>query len=96
MLDETGEVYGGVGRNARLRLAAPVTAIGPAASDPATGRSFVRLLATPAQAATLLGWGPPGARQTQLAADTARERWGLPPARAAAIKEIPAEGIRLS
>lgn len=47
VLDETGEVYGGVGPNARLRLAARVTAIGPAAVDPATGRPFARLLATP-------------------------------------------------
>lgn len=96
VLDETGEVHGGVGSNARLRLAARVTAIGSTAVDPATGRPFARLLATPAQAAALLGWGPPGARQSQLAAETARERWGLPTARSAAIEEIPAEGMRLS
>ncbi|WP_406484838.1 NUDIX hydrolase [Streptomyces sp. NBC_01563] len=96
VLDETGDVYGGVGPNARLRLAARVTAIGPAAVDSATGRPFARLLATPAQAAALLGWGPPGARQAQLAVETVRERWGLPTARAAAIEEIPAEGMRLS
>ncbi|MEU8523611.1 NUDIX hydrolase [Streptomyces sp. NPDC048577] len=96
VLDETGEVYGGVGPNARLRLAARVTAIGPAAVDPATGRPFARLLATPAQAAALLGWGPPGARQAQLAVDTAHTRWGLPTAQPAAIEEIPAEGMRLS
>lgn len=96
VLDETGEVYGGVGPNARLRLAARVTGIGPAAVDPATGRSFARLLATPAQAAALLGWGPPGARQAQLAVEAARERWGLPTARATAIEEIPAKGVRLS
>ncbi|MEU2146074.1 MULTISPECIES: NUDIX hydrolase [Streptomyces albovinaceus subgroup] len=96
VLDETGEVYGGVGPNARLRLAARATAVGPAAVDTATGRPFARMLATPAQAAALLGWGPPGERQAQLAAETARERWGLPAARAAAIEEIPAEGMRLS
>ncbi|MFJ6433326.1 NUDIX hydrolase [Streptomyces sp. NPDC091416] len=96
VLDKTGEVYGGVGPNARLRLAARITNIGPAAVDPATGRPFARLLAAPAQAAALLGWGPPGARQAQLAVETARERWGLPTARAAAIEEIPAEGVRLS
>jgi 8-oxo-dGTP pyrophosphatase MutT (NUDIX family) len=96
VLDETGEIYGGVGPNARLRLAARVTAIGPAAVDPATGHPFARLLATPAQAAALLGWGPPGARQAQLAADTAHQRWGLPTARTAVIEEIPAEGMRLS
>ncbi|MEU8954873.1 NUDIX hydrolase [Streptomyces sp. NPDC048518] len=96
VLDETGEVYGGVGPNARLRLAAQAVAVGPAAVDPATGRPFVRLLATPAQAAALLGWGQPGARQAQLAAGTACERWGLPIASPAAIEEIPAEGMRLS
>ncbi|MDQ1066595.1 8-oxo-dGTP pyrophosphatase MutT (NUDIX family) [Streptomyces canus] len=47
VLNETGEVYGGVGPNARLRLAARVTAIGPATADPATGRPFARLLAPP-------------------------------------------------
>ncbi|MER6338109.1 MULTISPECIES: NUDIX domain-containing protein [Streptomyces] len=96
VLDKSGEVHGGMGPNARLRLAARVTAIGPAAVDPATGRPFARLLATPAQTAALLGWGPPGARQARLAADTAHERWGLPAARAAAIVEIPTEGMRLS
>ncbi|MFC8349796.1 hypothetical protein [Streptomyces sp. NPDC057280] len=55
LLDETGEVYGGVGPNARLRLAARVTAIGPEAVDPATGHPFARLLATPGQAVALLG-----------------------------------------
>ncbi|MFD4697355.1 NUDIX domain-containing protein [Streptomyces niveus] len=96
VLDETGEVYGGAGPNARLRLAARVTDIGPAAIDPATGRPFVRLLATPAQAAALLGWGPPGARQAQLAAETACARWGLPIAHPIEIEEVPAEGMRLS
>ncbi|MEV6726612.1 NUDIX hydrolase [Streptomyces xanthochromogenes] len=95
VLDKTGEVYGGVGPNARLRLAARVTAIGPAAVDPATGRTFVRLLTSPTQAAALLGWGPPGARQALLAAQTARERWGLPTAPCAAIEEVPAQGMRL-
>ncbi|GGW40109.1 NUDIX hydrolase [Streptomyces galilaeus] len=96
VLDETGEVYGGVGPNARLRLAARVTGIGPATVDPATGRSFARLLATPTQAAALLGWGPPGARQAQLAAETAQTRWGLPTAHPTEIEEVPAEGMRLS
>ncbi|WP_159052066.1 NUDIX domain-containing protein, partial [Streptomyces niveiscabiei] len=96
VLDETGEVYGGVGPNARLRLAARVTSVGPATLDPATGRPFARLLTTPAQAAALLGWGPPGARQARLAARTARERWGLPAPRPSAVEEIPAEGMPLS
>ncbi|MER7937707.1 MULTISPECIES: NUDIX hydrolase [unclassified Streptomyces] len=96
VLDETGEVYGGLGPNARLRLVARVTAIGPTAVDPATDRPFARLLTAPAQAAALLGWGPPGVRQARLAMEAARERWGLPAARAAAVEEIPAEGMRVS
>ncbi|MEV0778441.1 NUDIX hydrolase [Streptomyces sp. NPDC050428] len=96
VLDETGEVYGGVGPNARLCLAARVTDIGPAVIDPATGHPFVRLLATPAQTAALLGWGPPGARQAQLAAETACARWGMPTAHPTEIEEVPAEGMRLS
>ncbi|MDX2680056.1 NUDIX hydrolase [Streptomyces soliscabiei] len=96
VLDETGEVYGGVGPNARLRLAAQVTAIGPAAVDPATGHPFARLLVSPVQAAALLGWGPPGERQARLAAETARERWALPTAGRTRIEEVPVEGMRLS
>lgn len=45
--DATGEVYGGIGECARLRLAAPIAAIGPSTIDTATGRRFARLLATP-------------------------------------------------
>ncbi|MFH8978629.1 NUDIX domain-containing protein [Streptomyces sp. NPDC017890] len=96
VLDETGEVYGGVRPHARLRLAARVTAIGPATVDPANGHPPRPAARHPAQAAALLGRGPPGARQAQLAADTARERWGLPTAHAAVIDEIRAEGMRLS
>ncbi|MFI7382804.1 NUDIX domain-containing protein [Streptomyces sp. NPDC049813] len=95
VLDETGAVYGGTGPNARLRLAARVTAVGPAAADPATDRTVARLLTTPAQAAALLGWGPAGARQAQLAAALAHDRWGLPVARPTTVEEIPDEGLRL-
>ncbi|MFE1783351.1 NUDIX domain-containing protein [Streptomyces sp. NPDC059506] len=90
--DATGAVYGGTGPCARLRLAAPVTAVGPAAPDPATGRTFARLLATPAQAADLLGWGDRGHRQAELAARTAAERWGIPSAPPVPVAEIPAGG----
>ncbi|WP_245766827.1 NUDIX hydrolase [Streptomyces colonosanans] len=58
VLDETGEVYGGVGPNARLRLAARVTAIGPATIDPATGHRLARLLATPHPGSRPPGMGP--------------------------------------
>lgn len=87
--DATGEVYGGIGACARLRLAARVTAVGPSAVDPALGRRLVRLLATPEQAAALLGWGAQGYEQARLAARTAHARWGIPLAAPAPITELP-------
>ncbi|ONK13190.1 NUDIX hydrolase [Streptomyces sp. MP131-18] len=90
--DETGEIYGGIGPCARLRLAAPVTEIGPAAVDPATGRTFARLLASPDQAAALLGWGDQGFQQAALAAGTAAQYWGIPTPAPGPITELPAAG----
>ncbi|MFD7919653.1 NUDIX domain-containing protein [Streptomyces sp. NPDC059740] len=86
--DATGEVYGGIGPCARLRLAAPVTTVGPGGVDPATGRTFARLLATPDQAAALLGWGETGYRQAELAARCAHERWGIPHAVLGPVTEL--------
>ncbi|MFJ2272231.1 NUDIX domain-containing protein [Streptomyces sp. NPDC087849] len=91
--DATGDVYGGIGECARLRLAAPITAVGPSATDPASGRQFARLLAAPEQAAALLGWGDQGYQQAAQAARLAHERWGIPPAAPSPITELPAEGI---
>ncbi|MFF9481585.1 NUDIX domain-containing protein [Streptomyces sp. NPDC014733] len=86
--DATGAVYGGIGECARLRLAAPVTAVGPASADPATGRHFARLLASPQQAAALLGQGAQGRQQAALAARIAHERWGIPHATPAPVTEL--------
>ncbi|MFF9074666.1 NUDIX domain-containing protein [Streptomyces sp. NPDC014872] len=91
--DATGEVYGGIGPCARLRLMAPVTAVGPAGVDPATGRVFARLLATPDQAAALLGWGESGYQQAELAARWAQERWGIPRAAAGPVTELRATHV---
>ncbi|WP_326742730.1 NUDIX hydrolase [Streptomyces sp. NBC_01768] len=91
--DATGDVYGGIGECARLRLAAPITGVGPSTIDPASGRLFARLLATPAQAAALLGWGDQGYQQAAQAARLAHERWGIPLAAPCPITEIPGEGI---
>ncbi|WP_326812381.1 NUDIX hydrolase [Streptomyces scopuliridis] len=91
--DATGDAYGGIGPCARLRLAAPVTAVGPAAVDPATGRMFARLLATPDQAAGLLGWGETGYQQAELASRLAEDRWGPPRPVPTPITELPATGL---
>ncbi|MFF5969932.1 NUDIX domain-containing protein [Streptomyces sp. NPDC012769] len=50
-------------RCARVRFAAVLTSLGPAPVDPATGRTYVRILATPEQALELFDWGPPAAEQ---------------------------------
>ncbi|GAA2663746.1 NUDIX hydrolase [Streptomyces lunalinharesii] len=91
--DTTGGVDGGPGSCARLRLAAPVTEIGAVATDPATGRTFARLLATPEQAAALLGWDEQVLQQAELAARVAHTRWGIPRATPSAITELPKEGF---
>ncbi|MFF2963278.1 hypothetical protein ACFVT1_31145 [Streptomyces sp. NPDC057963] len=77
----------------RLRWAAPITAVGPSAIDPASGRRYARLLATPEQAAALLGWGDQGCQQAAQAARLAHEQWGIPLAAPSPITDIPAEGI---
>jgi 8-oxo-dGTP pyrophosphatase MutT (NUDIX family) len=91
--DTAGTAYGGSGPCARIRFAAPVTHIGPAAPDPATGHTSVRLLATPEQAAALLGFGDIGHAQASLAAPLATERWGIPAAAPGPVTEIPAGGM---
>ncbi|MCC0575261.1 hypothetical protein [Streptomyces californicus] len=48
---------------ARLRYAAPLTRLGPPPVDPATGRTHIRLLATPEQALELFDWGSTAADQ---------------------------------
>ncbi|MDT0323050.1 NUDIX hydrolase [Streptomyces millisiae] len=92
LYDETGATYGGIGPCARLRLAAPVTEIGPATVDPATGRTFARLLASPEQAAALLGWGDLGFQQAAHAAHAAAQHWGIPTPAPSPITELPQTG----
>ncbi|OEV03754.1 NUDIX hydrolase [Streptomyces nanshensis] len=91
--DAAGAVYDQPGPCARLRLAAPVTRIGPAAEDPATGRTCARLLATPEQAAALLGFGDHGYAQAARAAAMATGRWGIPAATPGPVTEVPAGGM---
>ncbi|UYB39199.1 NUDIX hydrolase [Streptomyces sp. Je 1-4] len=90
--DATGNVYGGIGECARLRLAAPITSAGPSEANPASGRQFARLLATPQQAAALLGWGEQGYQQAEQATRIAHQRWGIPIAPPTPITELPIEG----
>ncbi|MFS0691835.1 NUDIX hydrolase [Streptomyces nitrosporeus] len=73
---------------ARLRYAAPLTRLGPPAVDPATGRTHIRVLATPEQALELFDWGIPGADQL-AAVHQARARLGIPCAARQPLTELP-------
>ncbi|MFE1190048.1 NUDIX hydrolase [[Kitasatospora] papulosa] len=73
---------------ARLRYAAPLTRLGPPSADPATGRTHIRVLATPEQALELFDWGPPAADQLS-AVHQARARLGIPRAARQPLTELP-------
>ncbi|MGX1909337.1 hypothetical protein ACWIID_10775 [Streptomyces phaeochromogenes] len=91
--DDEGAVHGGIDPCARVRMAARVTQIGPAAPDPATGRMLLRLLAPAQQAVELFGWGEQAHLHAAAAERLAIERWGQRPAPGATVSEIPAAGV---
>lgn len=72
---------------ARLRYAAALRSIGPMRTDPATGRTYTRVLATPEQALELFNWGPPAADQL-AALHHARQRLGIPRAPRQSFTEL--------
>lgn len=74
-------------------LVAAVSAIGPAKAAPATGRVPLRLLASPEQAAELLGAGDELRRLAAHAAAEAGRLRHLPSAPAGPVTEVPAEGM---
>ncbi|THA23914.1 NUDIX hydrolase [Streptomyces sp. RKND-216] len=77
---------------ARVRMAAAIARVGPAATDPATGTVHRRLLVPPRLAAELCGWGPSGAGQVEAALHAARGLGVAECAPAAPVEEIPADG----
>ncbi|PCG87199.1 NUDIX hydrolase [Streptomyces sp. WZ.A104] len=72
---------------ARVRYAAALTSLGPTTADPATGRTYVRILATPEQAVEFFDWGPPAAEQLQ-AVHQARGLLGIPRAGRQPVTEL--------
>jgi 8-oxo-dGTP pyrophosphatase MutT (NUDIX family) len=74
--------------HARLRYAAPLTRLGSPSVDPATGRTHIRVLATPEQALELFDWGVPAADQL-AAVHQARARLGIPRAARQPLTELP-------
>ncbi|MGW5927710.1 NUDIX hydrolase [Streptomyces anulatus] len=81
-LSDPGKPY------ARLRYAAPLTRLGSPPVDPATGRTYIRILATPEQTLELFDWGVPAADQL-TAVDQARARLGIPRAARQPLTELP-------
>ncbi|MYW12176.1 NUDIX domain-containing protein [Streptomyces sp. SID2563] len=67
-----------VGPCARVRYAAALASLGAAAVDPATGRTYVRVLATPEQALEFFDWGPSEAAEQLAAAHRGRAVLGIP------------------
>jgi ADP-ribose pyrophosphatase YjhB (NUDIX family) len=77
---------------ARVRMAAAIERVGPAAADPATGTVHRRLLVPPRLAAELCGWGPSAAGQVDAAVRAARHLGIAEPGPGGAVEEIPADG----
>ncbi|WP_282697642.1 NUDIX domain-containing protein [Streptomyces sp. CC208A] len=73
---------------ARVRYAAALTNLGPSPVDPATGRTYIRILATPEQALELFDWGPSATEQLQ-AAHQARALLGIPRSARQPVTELP-------
>ncbi|MET9351248.1 NUDIX hydrolase [Streptomyces termitum] len=72
---------------ARTRYAAALTAVGAPPVDPATGHTYVRVLATPEQALALFDWGPAAADQL-ASVHEARTRLVLPRATPRPLTEL--------
>ncbi|UYQ66801.1 hypothetical protein [Streptomyces peucetius] len=78
----------------RLRYAAALTRLGPAPVDPATGRTYIRILAIPEQALELFDWGESAADQL-AALHQARTRLGIPKAVRQPLTEPAADAFTL-
>jgi 8-oxo-dGTP pyrophosphatase MutT (NUDIX family) len=76
----------------RLRYAAALTRLGPAPVDPATGRTYVRILATPEQAPELFDWGEPAAGLHQAASGSASPQPSASPSPNRQLALSPSDG----
>ncbi|WP_436775029.1 NUDIX domain-containing protein [Yinghuangia sp. YIM S09857] len=92
LLDHQGLMYGGE-PSARVRTAARLASLGPAAVDPATGSTWRRLLASPRLIASLLGGGDASVAEARDAQRAAHERLDVPICDAWTLEEVPKEGV---
>ncbi|MEU8544113.1 NUDIX hydrolase [Streptomyces sp. NPDC048717] len=72
----------------RVRYAARLDGLGPSAADPATGRTYLRVLATPEQALFLFDWGPVDGAAQLAAAHRARGLLRIPRAAPRPVTEL--------
>lgn len=91
--DAEGAVYGGAGPCARARFTARIIRIGPAAPDPASGQTLLRLLAPAHQMVEQFDWGEQVHQQADAAERVAREEWGLRLSPEATITQVPLTGV---
>ncbi|MFE0465475.1 hypothetical protein ACFW1A_40125 [Kitasatospora sp. NPDC058965] len=94
LYDRIGSANGGH-ECARVRMAAPLRAVGPSRPDPASGRHYRRLLVAPGLAVELLGWGTPGLRQARAAVQCATGLLGVPELANEVIEELPEAGCQV-
>lgn len=73
---------------ARVRYAASLVSLDAAQVDPATGRTYVRVLVTPEQALEFFDWGPSAAAEQLTAAHQARVLLGIPQAAHQPVTEL--------
>ncbi|UGQ13322.1 NUDIX domain-containing protein [Yinghuangia sp. ASG 101] len=90
--DHEGLLYDGA-ETARLRTAAVLASLHPAAVDPATGFTWRRLLMSPRMAANLMGGGPESLAEALAAQRVAHEHLGIPPHDGRTVDEAPEAGV---
>ncbi|GGZ25649.1 hypothetical protein GCM10010300_81310 [Streptomyces olivaceoviridis] len=73
---------------ARVRYAAILMSLDASQVDPATGRTYVRILATPEQALEFFDWGPSAAADQLTTAHRARVLLGIPKATHQPVTEL--------
>lgn len=62
---------------AQVRMAALITEIKPSRPDPATGKTFGRVLVSPSRASELLNWGDVGISQVRSAVQIAKKHFNI-------------------
>ncbi|WP_432144274.1 NUDIX domain-containing protein [Streptomyces sp. bgisy084] len=93
--DTNSGSYAGIDACARVRMAGPISHVGPSTPDPASGITMLRFLATPHRVVELFGWGEQGHQQADAAIRAANGLWNYPVASSSTdVQQVPLEGLR--